>query len=544
MARVLDTGRQVKRGDAVKRLWILLAALALFLLFFRLGENSLHDGDEAHYAQVAKEAVRGGHWITLHFGGEPWFEKPPAAIWIQAILFRAAGISETTIRLPAALYGLAAIIATAVLGSLLGGTRVGLLGATLLLLSPPFLYEHGVRSGEFDSATTLLTVVVFLITLRLARRGGSLVPLFAVTGIFFLVKSVVALLPLLIGGAVIYLARDAREKRLRGILPATVVLILIAAPWHIYQVLLHGSKFLDVYVGEHLVGRLRETFVKGRGATFYVETLSRAVYPWLPFFVLAWVHRVRLALTHRRSADILLSLWPAAIVGLFTLSSSRFAWYIYPALPAIFILIAGFLEESLSGPRYGRSFRWTLLLSGILLFVSRTNSSLYNPFLEKSINPHSIRQVIIEPLGPIDGIDLLAVSTGILLFLAGLIPRPRQDGPRGGISHHLRWMPQAAVATCLLLSGFHAVLPLRRADEIGPTKRFFEESRERGVIDFGNRDLYRASWYVAYFYADQGFDFQEYPDVEEELKRRRPLFKQIHGGRREERHEAATAPNR
>ena len=60
----------------------LLVLVAAFALLWKLGTGSLAAWDEAIYAQVAKEMVRSGDWLTLHWGNQPWFEKPPLFMWI------------------------------------------------------------------------------------------------------------------------------------------------------------------------------------------------------------------------------------------------------------------------------------------------------------------------------------------------------------------------------------------------------------------------------------------------------------------------------
>lgn len=64
---------------------ILLGVVALTILFWRLGEASLEDWDEAIYAQVSKEIVTRGDWITLHWSYENWFHKPPLFFWMTAV---------------------------------------------------------------------------------------------------------------------------------------------------------------------------------------------------------------------------------------------------------------------------------------------------------------------------------------------------------------------------------------------------------------------------------------------------------------------------
>ncbi|MGB3296239.1 MAG: phospholipid carrier-dependent glycosyltransferase, partial [Phormidesmis sp.] len=60
---------------------------AITVLLWQLGAASLNDWDEAIYAQISKEIVTSGDWITLHWGYEPWFHKPPLFMWITATCF-------------------------------------------------------------------------------------------------------------------------------------------------------------------------------------------------------------------------------------------------------------------------------------------------------------------------------------------------------------------------------------------------------------------------------------------------------------------------
>ena len=81
-------------------LLLLVAALALL---WKLGAGSLAAWDEAIYAQVSKEILRSGDWLTPHWQYQPWFEKPPLFLWSTAFLYRLFGINEFWARVPAAL---------------------------------------------------------------------------------------------------------------------------------------------------------------------------------------------------------------------------------------------------------------------------------------------------------------------------------------------------------------------------------------------------------------------------------------------------------
>jgi len=67
---------------------ILLGMLAVFVIFYGLGNESLYDWDEAIYAQISKEMILNNNYLTLHWNYEPWFEKPPLLMWITALFFQ------------------------------------------------------------------------------------------------------------------------------------------------------------------------------------------------------------------------------------------------------------------------------------------------------------------------------------------------------------------------------------------------------------------------------------------------------------------------
>src|SRR5687767_11889277 len=133
---------------------ILIAAIALL---WKLGGSSLAAWDEAIYAQVSREIVQNGDWLTLHWQYQPWFEKPPLFIWSTALFYRLFGVSELWARVPSALSGTALIVVTYLIGKLKDNERAGILAALVLLTSYHFLSFS--RFGTMDVMLTLFIYV-------------------------------------------------------------------------------------------------------------------------------------------------------------------------------------------------------------------------------------------------------------------------------------------------------------------------------------------------------------------------------------------------
>src|SRR5829696_3614120 len=97
----------------------ILVLLAAFMLLWGLGQSSLRDFDEAIYAQVSKEIVQSGDWLTLRWEYKPWFDKPPLSMWVTAAFYQLFGINELWSRAASAFAGIGLIIITYLIGELL-----------------------------------------------------------------------------------------------------------------------------------------------------------------------------------------------------------------------------------------------------------------------------------------------------------------------------------------------------------------------------------------------------------------------------------------
>jgi len=64
------------------------------------------------HAQVSKEILETGDWITPRFNGEKFFDKPILHYWLVSLSFRFLGVNELAARLPAAILGLGGNIST------------------------------------------------------------------------------------------------------------------------------------------------------------------------------------------------------------------------------------------------------------------------------------------------------------------------------------------------------------------------------------------------------------------------------------------------
>src|SRR5246500_5874696 len=107
---------------------LLLAGFCTFLFFYGIGQFGLIGADEPRYAQVSREMLQRGDWITPTLGGRAWLEKPPLYYWEAMLAYSVLGVSEVAARIPSAL------------------------NATLLVIALYFFFRKFRRGVEVDAA--------------------------------------------------------------------------------------------------------------------------------------------------------------------------------------------------------------------------------------------------------------------------------------------------------------------------------------------------------------------------------------------------------
>src|SRR4051812_13263062 len=92
-----------------------LLRLAFFfelLNCFVLGRAPLANPDEGRYAEIPREMLASGDWVTPRLDGVPYFEKPPLVYWCVALSQKFFGPAEGSSRIVPALFGLWGVLLT------------------------------------------------------------------------------------------------------------------------------------------------------------------------------------------------------------------------------------------------------------------------------------------------------------------------------------------------------------------------------------------------------------------------------------------------
>ncbi|MGH3056119.1 MAG: ArnT family glycosyltransferase, partial [Gaiellaceae bacterium] len=121
---------------------VCLLALAACVFTYRLGATRLlDDPNEGEYAEVAREMVETGNWISPQLNYVPFLNKPPLTYWLIGAADLTFGINELSARLPSAVAALIIVGFVVWLGGLLFDTGTGLLAGFILLAMGGFFVE-------------------------------------------------------------------------------------------------------------------------------------------------------------------------------------------------------------------------------------------------------------------------------------------------------------------------------------------------------------------------------------------------------------------
>jgi 4-amino-4-deoxy-L-arabinose transferase-like glycosyltransferase len=127
---------------------------------------------------------------------------------------------------------------------------------------------------------------------------------------------------------------------------AGVCVGVVILPWHLWQYWMHGSLFLQDYVGVNLISRLSQAIERHQEPPwFYLNILRKGFSIWGYLWPLAYLWGVRKAWQHDDRRLWLLLAWITGPLLVFSIAQTKLGWYISMIYPAIALLLALALAE-------------------------------------------------------------------------------------------------------------------------------------------------------------------------------------------------------
>ena len=362
---------QIRQSSALHPGKILLLILIYALLWFgTLNYRHLIPSDEGRYAEIAREMLVTGDWITPRYNGYKYFEKPPLQAWATAATFQVFGIGDWQARLWTALTGFLTILLVGFTGARIFNARAGWLAAVVLASSPMWVISGHFNSLDMGLSAFLVAALCSLLLAQTSHNKNSYRNWMWACWIFMalatLSKGVIgAAIPAMV--FVIYSISTWDWKiwtRLR-LFSGSILFLAITAPWFVL-VAQRNPEFLEFFfIHEHLQRFTQDDHSRTGPIYYFIPLLLIGLLPWilqLPGAIMqTWNERRR-----EFSPGWLLVCWFAVIFVFFSASHSKLPGYIIPVFPALALIIGSRLDRLL-GHTNTMALPWKLQMLGFAL---------------------------------------------------------------------------------------------------------------------------------------------------------------------------------
>ncbi|MBI1371681.1 MAG: hypothetical protein GC159_02815 [Phycisphaera sp.] len=265
------------------RLLIVPAAIVMMCTLPHLDQGDYRK-DTGRYAAVGLQLWEGGSFLSpaLH-PDNPYFNKPPLALWIHGLFLHVFGTSVAVARIPSILAAIGVTCLT-IATTRRVATRAEAMAVGVVLATTVEFFR---RTREISLDMWQLLFLMFgcwcVVTAIKRERPALIVAAGVGVGLALLCKPLVGLLGIVIWG--VWLWQCGRARWIGWLAGALAVAIAVAAPWHVYMASVHGEAFTARYFGYEVLDRAmgwRST----NGPLYYFIELGRSYWPWLA--AVAW----------------------------------------------------------------------------------------------------------------------------------------------------------------------------------------------------------------------------------------------------------------
>lgn len=378
-------------------LMLILFAITCVLFFARL-DHPLLEPEEARYAEIPRQMLAEGRFLTPVLHGEDYWQKPPLLYWLVMLSYQTFGVYDWAARLVPGVAGILSVIIVTLWGLRTLGFWTGFVSGAILSLSARFLYLAGMLSMDGLLCTCVLGGLAagqLALTEERRRVRWSLLMCLAVA-LGILTKGPVALV--LIVAPLGMLAFLDRRCQFWSVLESCVyfgVVALFAGPWFVLMAI-SAPEAAGTFFWLHHLLRYVAPIDHEKPAWFYVPSLALGMLPWTLLLVPAipYLWKKSLRAGRRRPAPlgafVLAFAW---CVVFFSLSGCKRQGYILPAFPLLALILGTFVTHGLpwrlwmasaahiaerSGHRWARGLTFAACAMGVTCAAAAALAQLWS----------------------------------------------------------------------------------------------------------------------------------------------------------------------
>ncbi len=356
--------------------------IAFVILYFcNIGGYGLMNPDEGRYAEIPREMLESGNFLTPTLNHVLYFEKPPLYYWFTAASFAVFGQNEFAARFTSVVMGLMSIFLTwfvtrkfedentANLSTVILGTsglffalsRVNIIDMTLSALLTLSLFSFYI----FYKENKKRWLYIFYIALALATLAKGLIGIVLPGGVIFFFM---------------LFTRDFKILKRLFLTPAILVFFLVCVPPFYLVCKKNPDFFYFFFIQEHFLRYATKMHDRYEPFWFFIPVIIGGLFPWtLGLFV-----NVKNYL-NKQQINLYLVLWIIIITLFFSASSSKLIPYILPVFPPLAILIAKNILALKDCAKITKIWLWVFTVLTVLLCLGV--ALIFNGFIRlKRIN--------------------------------------------------------------------------------------------------------------------------------------------------------------
>ncbi len=365
-----DLKRYSSTGHSVQWQYILVLMIACAVPFLlSLGNIPLIDPDEGRYAEIPREMLERGDFITPTLNYVKYFEKPPLLYWLNAASLKLFGLNEFAARLPSALSGLATVLATYIICLRLFDRRTALFAALFLATAAGFVLQSRIILTDmlltFCLTSALGSFIIASKRDEWQRSGGSAWYLFYLfCALAVLTKGLIGFVfPAGIIAIYILITREWSILKRMRLVSGLLLFLAVTAPWFIVVSLRNPEFARFFFIHEHFERFTSTVHGRYQPFWFFVPVLAGTMLPW-SFFIPGALGRAWRDRHHDSGrAALFMLIWFVLIFLFFSKSSSKLVPYMLPIFPPLAILIACRFNAAFDGR--GREIKLAVIILGL-----------------------------------------------------------------------------------------------------------------------------------------------------------------------------------
>jgi len=314
----------------------LLALAVVFVLFHDLGGAALFNPDEGRNAEIAREVLEIGDWITPYYNFLPRIEKPMFFYAVAAASFKLFGFSEAAARLPSALAALGILLMTYFFARRISGPRAALWSALVLVTAVQFnvfarIVIVDMLLAFFITAALMSYYLASGAETRSVKRRYYFIMYAAAAGATLVKGPIGFIFPGMIVVAYIAARRQWSALKEMELGWGVLIFLLIVSPWYAAAEVRRPG-YLAYFLGqEHFARFLTPNFNRGKPWYYFFGVVAVGFFPWTIL-----LPRMTTRFWRNRDDFALFTLvWTAVPFVFFSFSSSKMSEYLLPIYPGL-----------------------------------------------------------------------------------------------------------------------------------------------------------------------------------------------------------------